>query len=79
MLPHLLTNFEIQKYYHNDPKWCLLPKRKDGVYVINLDEFKSTGTHYRVLYINGNKSYVVIILELNMFQKKFKNLKETQI
>ena len=21
MLPHLLTNFEIQKYYHNEPKF----------------------------------------------------------
>ena len=47
MPPHHLTNFEIQKYYQNEPKvngvcWINnLPKIKDGAYVINLDEFKS--------------------------------------
>ena len=47
MPPHLLTNFEIQKYYKNEPK-CngvfsrdnLPEKIKDGAYVINLDEYK---------------------------------------
>ena len=44
MLPHPLTNFEIQKYYHNQAKFNgvysrgNLPKIKDGAYVINLDE-----------------------------------------
>ena len=33
MLPHSLTNFDN------------LPKIKDESYVINLDEFKSVGTH----------------------------------
>ena len=27
---------------------------KDGAYVINLDEFKSIGTHWIALYVNGN-------------------------
>ena len=51
MLPHLLTNFEIQKYYQKKPKFNgvysrnNLPKIKDGAYIINLDEFKSIGTH----------------------------------
>ena len=42
-----LANFEIQEYYQNEPKLNVtysinnLPKIKDGVYVINLDEFKS--------------------------------------
>ena len=50
MLPHPLTNFEIQKYYQNEPKINgvysrnNLPKMKDGTYVINLDESKSIGT-----------------------------------
>ena len=42
---HLLTNFEIQKYYENEPRFNgvfsrnnLLEKIKDGAYVINLDE-----------------------------------------
>ena len=43
MSPHLLTNFEIEKYYQNEPKFNgdysrnNLPKIKDEVYVINLD------------------------------------------
>ena len=47
MLPHPLTNFEIQTYYQNESKFNgvysrnSLPKIKDGAYVINLDEFKS--------------------------------------
>ena len=60
MPPHLLTNFEIQKYYQNEPKFNVvysrsnLSKIKDGVYVINLDEFKSIGTHWIALYVNAN-------------------------
>ena len=33
-----------------------LPKIKDGAYVINLDEFKSVGTHWIALYVNGNNT-----------------------
>ena len=45
------TNFEIQKYYQNKPKFNgvysrkNLPKIKDGPYVINRDEYKSVATH----------------------------------
>ena len=41
---HPLTNFEIQKYYQNEPKFNRvykrnnLPKIKDGTYVIKLDQ-----------------------------------------
>ena len=31
-----------------------LPKIKDRTYVINLDEFKSIGTHWIALYVNSN-------------------------
>ena len=60
MLPHILTNFVIQKYYQNEPKFNgvysinSLPKIKDRSYLINFDELKSTGTPWIVLYINGN-------------------------
>ena len=60
MPPHSLTNFEIQKYYQNEPKFNgvysknNLPKIKDGTYVINLDKLKSIGTHWIALYVNGN-------------------------
>ena len=46
MPSHPLTNFEIQKYYQNEPKLNdahsgnNLPKIKDGTYVISLDEYK---------------------------------------
>ena len=29
-------------------------KIKDGAYVINLDEYKSIGTHWIALYVNGD-------------------------
>ena len=60
MPPHPLTNFEIQKYYEDELKFNgvywrnNLPKIKNGEYVINLDEYKSIGTHWIVLYVNGN-------------------------
>ena len=60
MPPHPLTNFEIQKYYQKETKVNgvysknNLPKIKDGAYVINLDEFKSIGTHWITLYVNRN-------------------------
>ena len=44
---HPLTNFEIQKYYQNEPKFNgvysrnNLPKINDGTYVINFEELKS--------------------------------------
>ena len=63
MQPHSLTNFEIQKYYQNEPKFNgvnsrnNLPKIKDRAYVINLDEFKSIGTHWIPLYVTDNIIY----------------------
>ena len=51
MPPHPLTNFEIQKYYQNEPKFNgvyfrnNLSKIKDGAYIINIDEYESIGTH----------------------------------
>ena len=44
MLPHSLTNFEIQKYCQNKPRFNgvygdnLLKTIKDGTYITNLDE-----------------------------------------
>ena len=48
MPPHPLTNFEIQKVYHNQPKFNgvysrnYLLKVKNGAYVKNIDKHKST-------------------------------------
>ena len=68
MLSHPLTNFEIQKFYQNgtqlssknEPKFNGVYSRdnllviKDGTYIINLDEYKSIGTHWIALYVNDN-------------------------
>ena len=61
MPPYPLTNFEIQKYYQNEPKFYgfysrnNLSKRKDEAYIINLDEYESIGTHLIDLHVNGDK------------------------
>ena len=51
MPPHLLTNFEVEKYYENEPRFNgvysrnNLPKKiKFAAYVINLDEYADVGT-----------------------------------
>ena len=53
MPPHPLTNFEIQRYYENEPRFNEvfsrnnLPKKmKDGSYVMNLDKYVDIGTHW---------------------------------
>ena len=60
MTPHPLTNFEIQAYYQNEPRFIgvysrdnLLEKIQDGAYVINLDEYSDIGTHWIALYVNN--------------------------
>ena len=64
MLPHPLTNLEIQKYYQNVPRFNgvfsrnNLPKKiKDGAYVINLDEYADVSTHWIALFCNRNEMF----------------------
>ena len=60
--PHPLTNFEIQNYYKNEPRFNGvysrddLPKKKDGAYIINLDEYSDIGTHWVALYVQNNNN-----------------------
>ena len=50
MPSHPLTNFEIQKYHQNEPKFDgvysrdNLQKIKDGAYLVNLGEYSNIGT-----------------------------------
>ena len=59
MPPQPLTNFEIQKYYQNEPRFddvysrINLPKVKDGAYAINIAECKSIGAHWIALYVKA--------------------------
>ena len=63
MLPHPLTDFEIQKHCQNEPRFNgvysrdNLPRIKDEAYVINLDEHSDTGTHWVALYVQNNVIY----------------------
>ena len=62
MPPHPLTNFEIHKYYQNEPRFNgvysrnNLPKKiKNGPYVINLDEYADVGTHWIALFCSKSE------------------------
>ena len=58
MLPHPLTNFEIQNF-QNEPRFndiysrnCLPKKIKHGAYVIKFDEYADVDTHWIALFCN---------------------------
>ena len=62
--PHPLTNFEIQEYYQNEPRFNGVFSRdnlpnsiKYDAYVSNLDEYHDIGTHWVVMYVN-NKTII---------------------
>ena len=82
MKPHPLTNFGIQKYYENEPRFNgvfsgdnLHKKVKDGAaYVINLDEYEDIGTHWIALFCKKMKLFILIVLEL--LEELLKNLLE---
>ena len=65
MPPHPLTNFEIEKYYQNEPKFngiysrSNLSKIIDGTYITNLDDHELIGTYWTALYGNAeNGTYL---------------------
>ena len=60
LTPHLLTNFEIQEYYQNEPRFNGVFSRdnlpnsvKNGACVINLHEYRDIGTQWVALYVNN--------------------------
>ena len=62
MQPHPWTNFEIQKYYQNEPRFDgvfsrdNIPKKiKDGAYVIKLNECADVGTYWIALFCNTSE------------------------
>ena len=64
LLPfHPLPNIEINEYYINEPRFNgvysrnNLPKTiQKGAYVINLDEYENTGTHWITLFFKTNEA-----------------------
>ena len=68
MPPHPLTNFEIQKYYENEPRFNGVYSRNNHPekikeinlvykpwYVINLDKYADVGTHSNASFCNRNE------------------------
>ena len=60
--PHPLTNFEIQEYYKNEPRFNGVYSRdnspktiKNGAYIVKLDEYLDSGTHWVSLYVKDNE------------------------
>ena len=59
MRPHPSTNFEMQEYYENEPKFTGASSRnnlseiKEGVYMINLDKYGFIETHWIALHVNA--------------------------
>ena len=81
MTPHPLTNFEIQRYYQNEPRFNgvfsrnNLPKKiKDGAYVINFDEYADVGTHWIALFCNRNEIVYFDSFVVEHFPEQIKEL-----
>ena len=76
---HPLTNFEIQKYCENEPKFNgfysrnNLSKIKDVPYMINLDEYEPIGTHWIALYVNAKNLTFFDSFGVEHIPEKFKN------
>ena len=85
MQPHLLTSFEIQKFYENEPKFNgvysrnNLSKIRNGAHIINLDEYKSEGTHWTALYVNDNNVIYFDNFGVEHIPIEIKKLLETEI
>ena len=73
MLPHPLTNFKIQKYHQNEPRFNGVYSRdnlteiKDGTDIINLDEYSDIGTHCIELHVQNNN-----VTYFDIYKKKLK-------
>ena len=80
MPPHPLTNFEVQKYYQNEPRFNgvyskdNLPKIKDGPSIMNVDECSDIETHWIALHIQSNDVIYFHSIEVEHVLKILKHL-----
>ena len=79
MPPHPYTNFEIGRYYQNEPRFNGIYSRdnspnktKDRAYVMNLDEYADVGPHWIALFCKNNKIVYFDILEVEYVPKEIK-------
>ena len=86
LLPfHPLTNIEISEYYKNGPRFNgvysrnnLPNKIKKGVYVINLDEYENTGTHWVSLFVKTNEASYFDIFGIEHIPKEINKFVRSQ-
>ena len=77
---HPLTNFKIQRYYQNEPRFnCAqsrnnLPKIKDAAFVINLDENSDIEIHWITLYILDKDITYFVSFGVEHIPKEIKKL-----
>ena len=80
MPPHPLTNFEMKKYYQNQPRFNGVYSRdnlteiKDEADEIDLDEYSDIGTHWVALHLNNNDVTYFDFLVQNIFQRRLEHL-----
>ena len=81
MQPHPLKNFEIQRYYQNEPKFNgafsrnNLPRKiKNRAYVNNLDEYADVGTHWIALFRNRHEIVYFDSLGVEHLREEIKEL-----
>ena len=78
MPPHPLTNFKMQKYHQNEPRFNgvysrdNLPRINDGAYVINLDEYSDIETHWFALYLQNNDVTYLYSFRVEHFPKEIR-------
>ena len=78
---HALTNFQIEKHYNNKTKFKgtylqnnLTSTMNDQAYIVNLAEYKSIGSPWIVLYVNGNSWTYFGSFHIEHTQKEIKKL-----
>ena len=84
MLPHPLTNFEIQKYYKNELRFngvffleiIYLKKIKNGAYIIKLDEYADAGTHWIALFCKKNEIVYFVSFGVEYIPEEIKKFVE---
>ena len=75
MSHHPLTNFEIQQYYQDEPKFNgVYSKDKDEAYITTRDENFHIETHWVALYVQNNDVNYFDSFGVDIFQKKLKHL-----
>ena len=78
MPPYPLTNFKIQKYYQNEPRFNGVHSRNNlqkanyRPYVINPDEYSDIETHCVALYVKNNDATYFDYFDVENIPKEIK-------